>query len=107
MGKRGGEGKDTSTRYGNEKFTAMGSCLLPVGGLQGAVQSMPQHHPTQERKLEPLSTDIVWPRDYSQGCKHSSLSVLLHAGYLLLQPEETRPKATDASDLTSAGVCEL
>ena len=59
MGKRGGEGKETSTRHGNEKFTAMGNCLLPAGGLQGAVQSMPQHHPTQEeRKLEPLSTDI-------------------------------------------------
>ena len=59
MGKRGGEGKETSTRHGNEKFIAMGNCLLPAGGLQGAVQSMPQHYPTQEeRKLEPLSTDI-------------------------------------------------
>ena len=59
MGKRGGEGKETSKRHGNEKFTAMGNCLLPAGGLQGAMQSMPQHHPTQEeRKLEALSIDI-------------------------------------------------
>lgn len=57
-GREEGRGK-TTLLYGNEKFTAMGNCLLPAGGLQGAVQSMPQHHPTQEeRKLEHLSTDI-------------------------------------------------